>query len=90
MWTETYQPRLTEKQIDMVDDALRNYFDAHHDRTMSKQEAGELLNLIIETRINLAQSLPCSECNNRRMGWHSDLCSEHYAQLTRGELKVKI
>lgn len=81
---------VTETQAAIIDDALRNYFDAHFNPETEKQECAELLNDLINLRIEIAQSLPCSHCGKPRMGFHSDLCPEHYAQLTRGELREPV
>jgi hypothetical protein len=87
-----YKPELTEQQIDMIDDALRSYYDAHFDPESDKQPTADLLEMICDARFELSRVLPCSEegCENNRMGHHSDLCLEHYLQLTRGELKVRV
>lgn len=82
--------KLTEQQVNLVDDALSLYFDLHFDERAETQEAAALLDLITATRVELAQSLSCAECDQSRMGFHSDLCVEHYGQLTRGELKVAV
>ena len=82
--------KLTEQQVDLLDSLLEREFNAHFDENAEMQDAGDLLDLITETRIDLAQSLPCAECDKPRMGYSTDLCSEHYAQLTRGELRVRV
>lgn len=81
---------LTEQQIDLIDDALEHYFGVHLDNEDDNRDTADLHDLITDTRTQLAQSLPCSECGKPRMGYHSDLCSECYLKLTRGELKVKV